>query len=469
MKPRRLAAVLAAVALVLPSQFVLATSAERELGRRFFLEARGSLPLAEDPAVTELMRDLGDRLVANLGPQEFDYRFYVVQHPALNAFAVPGGYIFFFSGLITRVESDDELVGVLGHEISHVSAHHVTRQQTAGQIWSAAALLGVLASMVNPVLGAGAIAAAQTAQLKYSRDFEQEADFLGLRLASKAGYDPHALGTFFEELLTEQRLNPAGVPAYMLTHPVTQERVAKAESIIAAQHLKTPPGHPVTSLGLREAQAVLRGVQDRQDDVIAEYRRAVDANPSDAVAHLLLGRVYQSASRIDAARTELEAARRLGGIEGREERALGAVYLASHRPADARQALETYLTRYPRSAWAHLMLGKALAEEGKEDDAAIEYRRALSLEPDYGEAHRALGLHLGRSGDEAEGFYHLALASRDRGDLQQAFNFFQRAKEELPEKDPRQREIEDALEELEPMVRDSRELPNRRRRQGPPG
>jgi tetratricopeptide (TPR) repeat protein len=226
----------------------------------------------------------------------------------------------------------------------------------------------------------------------------------------------------------------------------------------------------VTSLGLREAQAVLRGMEDRQDDVIAEYRRGVEANPSDPVAHLLLGRVYQSAGKIDAARTELETARRLGGVEGREERALGSVYLASHRPADARKALESYLARYPRSAWAHLMLGKALAEEGKEDDAAIEYRRALSLQPDYGEGHRALGLHLGRKGDEADGFYQLALAARERGDLQQAFNFFQRAKDELPEKDPRQPEIEAALEELKPFVADSRELGGRRRRPGgPPG
>src|SRR6185436_21162577 len=125
-----------------------------------------------------------------------------------------------------RAANDDEIVGVLGHEIAHVHAHHIVRQQTQGMVWTATALLGVLLTVVNPVLGAGAIAAAQTAQLKYSRDFEQEADFLGLGLVGKAGYDPHALASFFQELLTEQRLNPAGVPAYMLSHPVTQDRVA---------------------------------------------------------------------------------------------------------------------------------------------------------------------------------------------------------------------------------------------------
>src|SRR5205823_159869 len=116
------------------------------------------------------------------------------------------------------------------------------RQQEKGQVWSAAALLGLLLSAVNPVAGAAGIAAAETAQLKFSREFEQEADFLGLRTMSTAGYDPHAMGTFFKTLLTEQRINPAGVPAYMLTHPVTEDRVSHVETTMNAQKLKTPAG-----------------------------------------------------------------------------------------------------------------------------------------------------------------------------------------------------------------------------------
>jgi predicted Zn-dependent protease len=468
MTPSRLAAVLAAAALATAPALVSASSAERELGRRFMLEARSQLPLVDDPAVNELLRGLGSQLVAKLGPQEFDYRFFVIEHPSLNAFAVPGGYIFFFSGLIGRVDSDDELVGVLGHEIAHVSAHHMARQQTAGQLWSAAALLGMLASLVNPVLGAGAIAAAQTAQLKYSRDYEQEADYLGLGLVGKAGYDPHALGSFFQELLTEQRLNPAGVPAYMLSHPVTQERVAKAESIISAQQLTTPPGRPAKSLGLREAQAVVRAQNGQPEGVIAEYRRAVDAAPTDPVARFLLGRVYQTVGKSDAARRELEESRRLGGAEGREERALGMVYLVSERPEDAQRALDAYLARYPRDAWSHLALGQAHAAAGQDAAATQEYRRALTLDPEFGAANRELGLALGRQGKEGDGFYHLALAARERGDLQQSFGYFQRAAEALPKVDPRQKQIEEALEELKPLVRDARELPGDRPRRPQP-
>src|SRR5207249_4199694 len=170
---------------------------ERELGRRFLLAARAELPIVQDPVVAGYVERIGEKLVAVLGPQSFDYRFYVVQHPALNAFAVPGGYVFVFSGLLARVNTDDELAGVLAH----------------------------------------------------------------------------ALGAFFKELLADQRINSAGVPAYMLTHPLTEDRVANVATAITSQHLKTPAGRPASGTELPEAQAVARGIAEPADVVIARYRR----------------------------------------------------------------------------------------------------------------------------------------------------------------------------------------------------
>src|SRR5439155_603591 len=95
-----------------------------------------------------------------------------VVEESLVAIRRAGGYVFIFSGLLARVANDDELAGVLGHEMGHVRGHHIIRQQEKGQMWSAAALLGLLLSAVNPVAGAAGIAAAETAQLKYSREFE---------------------------------------------------------------------------------------------------------------------------------------------------------------------------------------------------------------------------------------------------------------------------------------------------------
>ena len=443
-----------------------AAGGEADLGRRFLLEARSQLPLIEDPAVTEYVDHVGRRLVTVLGPQQFEYRFFVVQSPELNAFAVPGGYVFVFSGLLARAKNDDELAGVLAHEIGHVSGHHLVRQQNEGQVWNYAALLGVLLSAVHPVLGAGAVAAAQTAQLKYSREFEQEADYLGLRYATQAGYDPHALGSFFKTLLAEQRVNPAGVPAYMLTHPLTEERVAHVETTISAENLRTPKGRPAAGAELAEVQAVARAVAEPGEVVVGQYRQEADQHPNDAERQFLLGRVYQTTGQLEGARTAFERCRDLGGLDGRVDRPLGAVYGALKQPDKAREALGRHLARHPDDGWAHLEMGKAMVESGDQAGAMTEFQRALTLSPDLDEAHRLIGVALGRKGDEGEGFYHLGMASELRGELEQALSQFEHAETLLPEGSTRHAEVELALEELRPLVRERERERLERRRAG---
>jgi predicted Zn-dependent protease len=439
---------------------------EADLGRRFYLEARSQLPLIEDPVVSEYVDHIAHRLVDTLGPQQFEYHFYVVQHPALNAFAVPGGYVFVFSGLLARVANDDELAGVLAHEIGHVAGHHIVRQQEQGQVWNVAALLGALLTAVNPVLGAGAIAAAQTAQLRYSREFEQEADYLGLGYATEAGFDPRALGTFFKQLLVEQRLNPAGVPAYMLSHPLTEDRVAHVETAIKTQNLKTPRGRPASSPDLAEVQAVARAIADPADVVVRRYKGPADEAPDDPERQFLLGRVYQTLGQLDAARTALERCRDHGGLGGRVDRPLGTVYAALKDSAHARETLGRYLAKHPSDAYTRMELGKALADTGDDKAALTEFQRALRLDPSAPEANRLVGMALGRQGDEAEGFYRLAVGSRERGELEQALRQFQRAGDLFPKDAPRQKEIADAVEELRPLVREIERERTERRRTG---
>jgi len=459
------------LAILLAAEGVLAAGegGEREMGAHFLLEARSELPLTEDPAINEYVQSLGNRLVAALGPQPFDYHFYVVESPILNAFAVPGGYVFVFTGLLARAGSDDELAGVLGHEIGHAHAHHVIRMQTQGMAWNVASLLGVFLAAINPVLAAGALAAAQTAQLKYSRDFEQEADYLGLTTTSQAGYDPNALPAFFKQLLIEQRVNPAGVPPYMLSHPITEERVAHTESIIKARGLKTPAGHPKSTPGFQEAKAVAAALDGPPEVVVAQYRKLAEEKPDDAERQFLLGRVYQTIGKPDAAKPALERARDLG-FGNRVDRALGATYVALKQPEQGAAILQRYLATNPSDAWAHLQLGKAFADQGKGDQAVAEFQRAARLDGNLDEAHRLLGMSLGRQGDQGQGFYQLAVAAKLRGDLEQAYSLFDRAKPLLAEGSPQRAEVDAALEELQPLVRErERERAQPRRRGLAPG
>ena len=459
-----------AVALVFALQSTgRAALDERQVGRRFFLEARGSLPLIEDPAVARYVERVGRKLTDTLAPEAFEYRFFVVQSPVLNAFAVPGGYVFVFSGLLARANSEDELAGVLAHEIGHAHAHHAVRLQSAASPWTVAALLGMLLSFVHPVLGAGAMAAAQTATLHYSRDFEQEADFLGLRFATQAGYDPHALGGFFKELLSEQRLNPTGLPPYMLSHPVTEDRVSNVEATITTQKLRTPAGRPARGVDFEEAQAVARAGSEPAEVVVERYRREAQEKPDDLERQFLLGRVYQTVGQLESARTALEKVKAKGGLDGRVDRPLGSLYVALKDYGPARTSLDAYLARHPDDAFARLELGKALGGAGDSRAALKEFQRAIVLDPDLDEAHRLAGLALGRQGDEAVGFYHLGKASMLRGELEQAASQFERALPQLPPDSARRKEVEDALAELRPIVGDrerERLERDRRRRRG---
>lgn len=439
-------------ALVFGTSVRARAQTESDMGRLFYLQARSQLPMVEDPVVTEYVRGLGYKLVDKLGAQQFDYHFYVVNHPSLNAFAVPGGYIFMFSGLIARADSDDEIVGVLGHEIAHVHNRHIMRQQQKGQIWSVASLLGMFLGVVNPVLAAGAMAAAQAAQLKFSREFEQEADFLGLKLATGAGYDPHSLSAFFKQLLLEQRLNPTGIPAYMLSHPVTEDRIANADSVIKAQHLESPRGRPAADPVLNEVHAVTSAMGEPPAVITARYKRAVDAKPNDAEAHFLMGRVYQTVGQLDSARVSLERARDLGGLGGRVDRPLGSVYLGLKNTDAAKASLQKHLDRKPKDAFAHCELGQAMALAGDQDGALVEWEKALRLDPDLHTAHQLTGLALGRRGEQGQGLYHLAMAAELRGELDTAMRFYYRARPLLPAGSPERRKTEQSMEELRQLV-----------------
>jgi len=316
---------------------------------------------------------------------------------------------------------------------------------------------------VNPVLGAAAMAAGQTAQLKYSRDFEQEADYLGLTTSSQAGYDPEAMPAFFKQLLIEQRVNPAGVPPYMLSHPITEERISHAEAVIKSRGLKTPAGHPKSSPEFEEARAVATAVDGPPEVAIAHYKKLADDKPDDAQRQFLLGRVYQTVGKPDAAKVALEKARDLG-YGNRVDCPLGAVYVALKQPDQGATILQRYLAAHPTDAWAHLQLGKALADEGKNDQAVSEFQRAARLDGDLDEAHRLLGMALGRQGDQGQGFYQLAVAAKLRGDLQQAYSLFDRARPLLAEGSPQREEVDSMLEELGPIVREiERERSQRRR------
>lgn len=424
--------------------------AERELGSKFALAARLQLPLVDDAELVGYVEQIGRSIVRQLDDSFFDYRFFVVKEPSLNAFAVPGGYIYVHTGLITRAANDDEIAGVLGHEIAHIHAHHLARQQEATQLMNYATLLGVLLSAVHPAIGSFATAANAAAQLRYRREFEQEADYLGVRYMQAAGYDPHGMLDFFKKIGDEQRLSTTEVPPYLLSHPLTDERLNNLEAVLRTQQWAATARRPA-SLALRRLQVVARARTEAPGDVVAAYRQALEAQPHDPMARYLLGVACFETGQLETAQQLLEAARDQGITSA--ERELGRIALRLRQPERAKILLSRVLGREPQDPEALAELARAYEALGEPEAATSAYRRALALAPNMQAAHHGLALLLGRAGNEAEGFYHLATSLYLGGSYERALSQYARAAELLPPGDMRLASVRERIEELSGFLR----------------
>ena len=424
-----------------------AAEGEAEIGHKFSLIALSQLPLVRDYTVQRYVRRLGQRVVAHLDHPEFPYQFSVVQEPRLNAFSVPGGYIYVHSGLLLRVGSADELAGVLGHEIAHVQGHHAMRQQQDTKWTSYAGLAAMALSIINPVLAAGASSAAASTQLGYQRQLEEEADYRGLQYLRQAGFDPYGMPRFLKKMWAEERLNASIVPPYFLSHPLSEERLSYIERTLRTFHWNQTA--PANDFELEQVQAVLRALQEPRAQVIADYQQRVTENPDDPRALALLGIVFLRYNEWDQARQILEQA----GAKGvRLDRDLAVAYLRLGQRDRARQLLARQSEVEPEDADAHNQLARLFFEDGDLPQAERECRTALELDPQLDEVYLTRAQIAGRQGKRGESLLLLAQAMELQGRLEAALGQYQKAAAVLGPDSPQAEQIAKEMAELEQLV-----------------
>src|SRR3979490_1852193 len=212
-------------------------SLEREiaLGKGLAQEVERSSKLIDDPVVVEYVNRVGQNLVRN-SDARVPFTIKVIDSDVVNAFALPGGFFYVNSGLILRAQEESELAGVMAHEISHVTARHGTKQATKGELMQLATIPLILLGP-GGWAGYGIYEATQLASpfsyLKFSRDAEREADFLGLQYMYKAGYDPNAYVTFFERIQSDEKRRTGTIPSVFSPQPPTPERIENTQKEIA--------------------------------------------------------------------------------------------------------------------------------------------------------------------------------------------------------------------------------------------
>lgn len=262
------------------SQAVLSPLQERRYGEAIMRQIRSSRDYMDDAEVADYLDRIGFELVANSPDPGGHFEFFAVDNKAINAFALPGGFIGIHTGLILSAESESGLVGVVGHEIAHVTQRHIARmlaaRQKSGLTSLAAVAVAILAARSNADLSQAAIVAATAlpiqSQLNFSRDHEREADRVGLQIVQKSNFDVHAIPVFFERLQRATQVYEGGAPSYLRTHPLTFERIADIQSRTRDVPFRQVPD----SLEFQLIKARLQALDGTPEDTSAMFARRLE-------------------------------------------------------------------------------------------------------------------------------------------------------------------------------------------------
>jgi predicted Zn-dependent protease len=240
-------------------------SLEKEIaiGKSLAQQVEAQSKLLDNPVVTEYVNRIGQNLVRN-SDAKVPFTIKVIDSDEVNAFALPGGFFFVNTGVVLEADEEAELAGVMAHEIAHVAARHGTRQATRGEI---ANLLSIPLIFVGGGIGYGVRQAAgllvPMGFMKFSRNFEREADYLGLQYMYRTGYDPQAFTTFFEKIQAKEKRRPGTLSKMFASHPQTPDRIAESQKEIA-QILPARAEYVVTTSEFDDVKARLQTLHNRR-------------------------------------------------------------------------------------------------------------------------------------------------------------------------------------------------------------
>ncbi|MFM9436933.1 beta-barrel assembly-enhancing protease [Janthinobacterium sp. CG_23.3] len=300
----------------------LSPAMERKLGEEIMRDIRGDRDYLDDAPILEYLNNFGGALVSARpevrGESSFDYFFFAVRDGQLNAFALPGGYIAVHSALLLAAQTESELASVLSHEIGHVAQRHIARmlgqQRQDMLIPLAAIVLAALASRAGGDAAVGVFAAGQglaiQRQLNFGRDAEREADRIGFQIMGEAGFDTTGMVAFFGRMQSASRSYSDLTPAYLLTHPLTTERIADIQARIREQ----PYRQRNDSLDFQLVRARARVLQDESTQGLLEataffqIQLEQPGRFQQAAAHYGLALVALKRGDTAAAQSRLDAA-----------------------------------------------------------------------------------------------------------------------------------------------------------------
>ncbi len=417
-----------------PADAILSRTDEARLGRQIMVSVRASGQVIEDPLINEYVSDVGSRIAAQTNDGKHKFTFFVVDDPAINAFALPGGYIGIHTGLLEATRNEHELAGVVAHEIAHVTQRHIARAIHASSrqsIISTALMLGALiagaAGAGGDAVGGLASVAQGTAvqqQINFTRSNEYEADRIGISAMAAAGFDPHGMASFFE-VLSRQTTTPieSRVPEFLRTHPVTTTRISEARGRAIRYTIETAPDSvgygiarirakvmhfdtPEAAVAHFESRDYARqSTIERYGRAIAYQRAGLNRDAKHIFEDLLDGDQGVIAYHIGLAQTQIALEQRDAGLETWE------------------RAVELF----PRNVPLIIEYGEDLLALGQAERAHELLLDLLNNVPPTPEQVRLIARAASEGGEQAEALYYTSEYHLMTGNLEGGINFLRQA------------------------------------------
>ena len=402
---------------------------EREVGEKLLYSVRAAFPIKDDPDIRQYLDKLGRNILEVAGIQYFDYHFFVIDDKEFNAFAAPSGLIFFYAGLLSTMQSEDELVSVMAHEIGHISKRHLAERVEKGTYTGIASLGLALAAVAfggstAPVLLTGALAAGQSLNLHFSRQNEEEADLLAYEWMKKLGRDTRGQVRMLETMRRVSRYRSEKPPQYLLTHPDPEARLNYIQSLLDLD--TSSPNQEKPSEDFEFFRWKYRILADLKDTEQFKGGLAVILSDARATAFVKTMATYgmaQLARNEGDYRRSMELLQQVIAVFPNEMLLAvdkGVLLAEMNRLPEAEETLKAALRRDGGNLYATFVLGKVQQRRGRVAEAERSFTTVAYQYPEYAQVYFELG-HLAAAAQQG-GLASLYLGKYDlySGKLKQA-------------------------------------------------
>jgi len=448
--------ILAFGSLVPTAVFSITVKEEEEMSRQMMAMIHKYYDIVDDPDIVSYVNKIGNRILSVLPQQPFTYHFYVIKEDVYNAFATPAGHIFVYTGLLDAMVEEEELAGILGHEIAHVYCRHISQKIERSKKIGVATLAGIAAGILLGVGGAGeaasavtmgSVAAGQSAELSYSRENEMQADQLGLKFITDAGYSASGLLKILKKIRGKTWFGSDQIPKYLMTHPAVEDRIAYIASWLDAYNRTSKPIPLVNQDAFIRVRTWVETRYGDEEFVLNKFKDDVARNPQDPLAHYGYGLILARAGKRQEAIEQIRIALTKRAFDPYILMDLGWIYFLDGQFPQALKTLESACGMIPDDPECLFYLSRTQMELGNLAEASDNLLKLTRQAPRFAQAYYFLGQSLGQQQKLGDAYYYLGVFYLRKKDFKNAKVQLEQALKH-PQDDDKRKQINEWLDTM---------------------